>query len=715
MLQIKLIPQWVAWKWQERDGRSVKVPHDLMTEAAIDAHDSEHWYPYEQAAKIYKFAFDGIGYVITHDDGIIGIDLDDCVDDGKLNCFAQSIVDNVPSYWEISPSGTGIKGYLIGELGDYRSKSATAPIEVYQGRRFFTFTGKSIAQEQIGTVNDWFMRFMETHMVRKTLDSIKVDVSRYTHIDRVGCARRAMKKIKHADGEDGSGRLIRYCRQAVRWALTPGECVALVCELFDTNPSPRDWSDVEIVKRYEQAMSQTQLGEALAGCELPTLANFIQPDKKKIAKPFGELRAEFKAIFGDWPRRVGGCLVVESGRLSSVDAFVAWMQSRCRLNWSSGDGMVTKGEFMRGVLQSLDDLEGIESAPHFPPIDGLLYLHDPVEPRQTGELDRFLDLFVPATEIDRQLIKAFVMTLFWGGGAGKRPMFVITSPDNQQSGKTTLARLVSGLTNNGRPSWFSVSSSKDWERLISHMLEPCSVSRRLFCIDNFKGGSVSGQELESLITSATIDGHVMYVGHGEKRNFYTGVLTGNHLKMSKDMAMRSVEIKIRKPEYSGDWDKKVEQIDIWKLIQDVAWLFELLPQTVQANNWAAWSSEIIGRLPQPVEILQTIQSRSLEVDLQVDMSGEIRSVIEDRLDSLGYQPDHCHVFIPSKTLATWYQRDTGEKTSTRAMGQRISQVLESIPELYRPKDTSHRGVIWCGVAADGLDIDWHGVREKDFE
>ena len=715
MLQIKSTPQWVAWKWQERDGKSIKVPRDLMTEAAIDAHDAEHWYSYEQADKIYQFAFDGIGYVITHDDGIVGVDLDDCVEAGELNSFAQSIVDNVPSYWEISPSGTGIKGYLLGELGDYRSKSATAPIEVYQGRRFFTFTGQSIAEAEIGPVNDWFRQLMDTHMVRKTADLIEVDVSRYAHVDRLGCARRAMKKIKHADGEDGSGRLIRYCRQAVRWALTTGECLGLVGEMFDANPSPRDWSDDEIARRFDQAMRQTQIGEALTGCELPTLSNYVQPDKKKIPKPFGELHTEFKAIFGDWPRRVQGCLIVEPGRLSSVDAFVAWMQSRCKLIWSAGDGMVTKGEFMRGILQSLDDLEGIETAPHFPPIDGLLYLHDPIDARQTGELDRFLDLFVPATDIDRQIIKAFVLTLFWGGGAGKRPMFVITSPDNQQSGKTTLARLVSSLTNGGRPSWFSVSSGKDWERLISHMLEPCSVSRRLFCVDNFKGAMISGQELESLITSATIDGHVLYVGHGEKRNFYTGVLTGNHLTMSKDMAMRSVEIKIRKPEYSGEWDRQVEQIDIAKLIQDVAWLFEQSPQPVQASNWATWSSEIVGRLPQPELILQTIATRSQEVDAQLDMSSEFRSIVEDRLDGLGYQPDHCHVFIPTKSFARWYQRDAGERISAIALGRKLSQVLENIPEMYRPKDNNRRGILWCGVAADGLEIDWRGVHEKDFD
>ena len=73
------------------------------------------WSDYETAlAAVEKYELDGVGYVFSDDDPFIGIDIDDCRDPetGVIAPWAQEIIDSVPTYWEVSPSGTGVKGWV---------------------------------------------------------------------------------------------------------------------------------------------------------------------------------------------------------------------------------------------------------------------------------------------------------------------------------------------------------------------------------------------------------------------------------------------------------------------------------------------------------------------------------------------------------------------------------------------------------------------------
>jgi putative DNA primase/helicase len=56
-----------------------------------------------------KGGFSGIGFVVTEDDAFAGVDLDHVrdIETGHIATWAQTIVDRLCSYSEISPSGTG--------------------------------------------------------------------------------------------------------------------------------------------------------------------------------------------------------------------------------------------------------------------------------------------------------------------------------------------------------------------------------------------------------------------------------------------------------------------------------------------------------------------------------------------------------------------------------------------------------------------------------
>jgi hypothetical protein len=74
------------------------------------------------------------------DDPYCGVDLDDCIHEGEVAPWATEIVEALDSYTEISPSGTGLKVYVLASKSGQRTR--TGNIEMYDSGRFFTFTGR---------------------------------------------------------------------------------------------------------------------------------------------------------------------------------------------------------------------------------------------------------------------------------------------------------------------------------------------------------------------------------------------------------------------------------------------------------------------------------------------------------------------------------------------------------------------------------------------
>ena len=92
----------------------------------------------------------GIGFVLTGD-GIVGIDLDDCRDpsNGAIKNWAKEVIDYLPTYSEVSPSGTGVKLFVRGVLPEKFNKRYVRPdgdgeVEIYREGRYFTVTGQRV-------------------------------------------------------------------------------------------------------------------------------------------------------------------------------------------------------------------------------------------------------------------------------------------------------------------------------------------------------------------------------------------------------------------------------------------------------------------------------------------------------------------------------------------------------------------------------------------
>ncbi len=139
--------QWVCWKEEQRDGKMTKIPVTPGSGEFASSTDSETWTVFETALDYIETGnADGVGFVFTDDDPIVGVDLDDCRDPetGDADDAALDIIERLDSYTEVSPSGTGYHVLIKGELPDGRNRRGS--FELYDTARFFTVTGDHVEE-----------------------------------------------------------------------------------------------------------------------------------------------------------------------------------------------------------------------------------------------------------------------------------------------------------------------------------------------------------------------------------------------------------------------------------------------------------------------------------------------------------------------------------------------------------------------------------------
>lgn len=148
---LQKLRQWVLWSLEERPDKKnggmklTKVPKQVSGHNASPTSKGT-WSSFSAAKHVMaEYGFDGIGFVFTAEDEFIGIDLDKCVDKkGNISEFAKTVIDQLDSYTEFSPSGEGVHIIIRGALPASFKKGMRNDelgIEIYSEGRYFTFTG----------------------------------------------------------------------------------------------------------------------------------------------------------------------------------------------------------------------------------------------------------------------------------------------------------------------------------------------------------------------------------------------------------------------------------------------------------------------------------------------------------------------------------------------------------------------------------------------
>ena len=173
---LKKLPVWVNWKYEERDGKPTKTPINPKTGGYAQSNNPETWTDFDFAQN-KAVNYSGIGFMFA--DGICGIDIDNKTGDPELDKQAEAVINLMDTYTERSPSGTGwhiifkcdvskiptINGKLDGK---YYQKNPHNGLECYLSgltNRYFTFTeqgnGKPIEDR-----TKQVLIFFENYMLR---------------------------------------------------------------------------------------------------------------------------------------------------------------------------------------------------------------------------------------------------------------------------------------------------------------------------------------------------------------------------------------------------------------------------------------------------------------------------------------------------------------------------------------------------------------------
>jgi primase-polymerase (primpol)-like protein len=152
--ELKQLDQWAAWRWERRGDKWTKPPINSATGGYARNNDSDTWGSFEAALRrMQKDRLAGVGFMFHPEDGLSGTDLDSCRDpeSGKVELWALRIAYELDSYTEASPTGTGVKIFLRGDLPPGRRRKG--PVEMYDRGRFFTITGHLLSDVP-ATVNE---------------------------------------------------------------------------------------------------------------------------------------------------------------------------------------------------------------------------------------------------------------------------------------------------------------------------------------------------------------------------------------------------------------------------------------------------------------------------------------------------------------------------------------------------------------------------------
>jgi hypothetical protein len=139
--------KFVCYKLKPVKGKKdAKVPYNPRTGKLASHTDPASWSDYATCAAAVKTKkYDGINLVC--EPRFTCVDLDKCVVDGEPNAAATELVAGFPpSYWELSPSGTGLRG-IFETSGIKAIKNGW--MEAYSEKHFMSVTGNAITSKPI--------------------------------------------------------------------------------------------------------------------------------------------------------------------------------------------------------------------------------------------------------------------------------------------------------------------------------------------------------------------------------------------------------------------------------------------------------------------------------------------------------------------------------------------------------------------------------------
>ena len=156
-------PQWLVWRFEPNPNpaktKPLKVPYWIngKRRRGVQGDQADRSGLVTLDVALARLAasnghYTGIGFAFLPGDGLIGVDIDKCIDleTGEVSALAMQTIAGCASYTEYSPSCTGVHIIVAGATTTFKSNDIG--LEVFCSSQFFTFTGRQFAGSPV-TIN----------------------------------------------------------------------------------------------------------------------------------------------------------------------------------------------------------------------------------------------------------------------------------------------------------------------------------------------------------------------------------------------------------------------------------------------------------------------------------------------------------------------------------------------------------------------------------
>lgn len=215
---LKDLKQWLVWKFEPNPKpgkKDLKVPYYAKSGTRRGwmpgvrskklGQGSEEELPllvtFEEAkSAAIQRGMTGVGIAMVKGGTITALDFDHCVKDGVIDPAVEALIAG--TYAEISPSGTGVRAFVKGNLGDRSDahpEDGSFGFETYSSSRFVTFTGNMTAdtvtfgcEDEVAEPSKLLVETCEKRfgpIVNREVSSGKSEK------ERVGCTDEQIKEV----------------------------------------------------------------------------------------------------------------------------------------------------------------------------------------------------------------------------------------------------------------------------------------------------------------------------------------------------------------------------------------------------------------------------------------------------------------------------------------------------------------------------------------
>jgi putative DNA primase/helicase len=305
--ELKELDQWLVWSIKphpETPGDYIKPPKNPATGGGAGKKDAANWSTYDVVRQHYQAGHcDGIGFVVTADQGIVFVDFDGVRDPDTGEIIVpevRQIIADADSYTEVSCSGTGIHILVRGRkpAGWTKQKPTAADgtqyaIEVYDNHPIY-LTGHLIGDENDIVNNQavidrvhklWGPEPTSPAVTLPAAEPLNVDAQAI--VDKIRRSRNAAKIVSllegstDAHGDDASSADQGLCNHLAFWCDRDPQRMD---EIFRASGLMRDkWDTVHSSEGL--TYGEMTIRRAIEGCS--TIYGW-EKRKRKQAKPKGE-------------------------------------------------------------------------------------------------------------------------------------------------------------------------------------------------------------------------------------------------------------------------------------------------------------------------------------------------------------------------------------------------------------------------------------------